>query len=161
MVEDEIAKMRALAEVSSDAQLAEKLGYTRGAVTQWRRRNYIPEKAQRRLQEVITPPKATPANPSDRGVSLMDGPIHPEEIKARIRIRYGTIQRFEREKGLSQGAVSQVINTGLAWHTAAKSIADELDIPLHRVSAHYYKKLCLSPISRNQQAAHRINAEAR
>ncbi|MEW6626384.1 MAG: helix-turn-helix domain-containing protein [Pseudomonadota bacterium] len=91
----------------------------------------------------------------------MDGPIHPEEIKARLRIRYGTMQKFEREKGLSKGAVSQVLNFGAAWLVTAQAIADDLNIPLHRVSAHYYKKLCLNPVSRNDRSAHRQNAEAR
>tara|TARA_B100000519_G_scaffold11303_1_gene8685 strand:+ start:1466 stop:1753 length:288 start_codon:yes stop_codon:yes gene_type:complete len=91
----------------------------------------------------------------------LDGPIHPEEIKARIRMRYGTVQQFEKDKGLSQGAVSQVINTGLAWQSAAEAIADELSIPLHRVSALYYKKMVLASVSRKPKAAHRQNAEAR
>lgn len=91
---------------------------------------------------------------------IMDGPVHPEEIKARLRIRYGTMRRFETEKGLSHGAVSQVINQGFAWLTVAQAIADELGIPLHRVSTTYYKKLAARPVSRKQPSAHRQNAAA-
>lgn len=91
----------------------------------------------------------------------MDGPVHPEEIKARLRIRYGTMRRFEEEKGFSAGAVSQVINFGAAWLAVAQAIADELDIPLHRVSNTYYKKLATHPVTRKRQSAHRLNAGVR
>ncbi|MDZ7896398.1 MAG: helix-turn-helix domain-containing protein [Sphingobium sp.] len=91
----------------------------------------------------------------------MDGPVHPELIKAQLRIRYGSMRRFEEEKGLPAGAISQVINQNMAWLVVAQVIADELGIPLHRVSKHFYKKLALRPISRKRRTPHRQNAEAK
>lgn len=90
-----------------------------------------------------------------------DGPVHPEEIKARIRMRYRTMKRFEMEKGLQVGSVSRVINFDTPWLVTAQAIADELAIPLHRVSTHYYKKLVTHAVSRKPKAVHRQNAEAR
>lgn len=49
-LEGDIAAMRAALGASSDAQMAEMLGLTRGAVTQWRKRGSIPEKARRRVE---------------------------------------------------------------------------------------------------------------
>lgn len=94
-------------------------------------------------------------------VQPLDHPVHPEEIKARLRMRYGTVRRFEEEKGLQSGSVSRVINFETPWLVTAQAIAAELDIPLHRVSLHYYKKLIQRPVSRKRRATHRLNAEAK
>jgi hypothetical protein len=50
MVDEEIASMRVALGLPSDAQLAEMLGYTPGAITQWRRRGGVPDKARRRFE---------------------------------------------------------------------------------------------------------------
>ena len=46
----EISAMRETVGAASDAQLAEILGLTRGAVTQWRKRGSIPDKAKSRVE---------------------------------------------------------------------------------------------------------------
>jgi lambda repressor-like predicted transcriptional regulator len=90
----------------------------------------------------------------------MDGPLHPEEIKARLRMRYGTLKKFAEEKGFDPQATSRVL-AGVPWLVPAQAIADELGIPLHRVSSYYYRKLIADPVRRKRQTAHRLNAEAR
>lgn len=93
----------------------------------------------------------------------MNPPLHPEEIKAQLRMRHGTILEFERKRGLACRSVGQLL-LGKAILPAAEAIADELDIPLHRVSAHYhdlYYKLSTSPRHRRKPlAAHLQNGEA-
>ena len=49
-LDEEIAKKRASLGVSSDAQMAEKLGLTRGAINQWRTRGRVPETARQRVE---------------------------------------------------------------------------------------------------------------
>lgn len=167
MVDEEIAVMKQQVGASSDAELARILGYSHGAIIQWRYRQNVPNKAKKRIDNYLRGEPNTPTrrhadipHPQFAG-EIFDAPLHPEEIKARLRIRYGTIHCFEQAKELSQGAVSQVINTGLAWETAARAIAEELGIPLHRVSTHYYRKFILTPVIRKGADAHRQNAEAR
>jgi lambda repressor-like predicted transcriptional regulator len=90
-------------------------------------------------------------------------PLHPEDIKAPLRIRYGTVGKFEKLAGLPPRSVSQVLY-GKAIERAAEAIADELDIPLYRVSEHYHSlfyKLSTAPRHRrNPPVAHRQNDEA-
>lgn len=42
--------MKALVGAANDAQLADILGYSHGAITQWRRRGSVPDKARRRAE---------------------------------------------------------------------------------------------------------------
>ncbi|HEX7821083.1 MAG TPA: helix-turn-helix domain-containing protein [Sphingobium sp.] len=90
----------------------------------------------------------------------MDGPLHPEEIKARLRMRYGTLKSFAETKGFEAQAVTRVL-AGIPWLVPAQAIADELGIPLHRVSSYYYRKIVSDPIRRKRSIAHRLNAGAR
>jgi len=93
----------------------------------------------------------------------MNPPLHPEEIKAQLRMRFGTVTNFERKKRLAARSVSQLL-MGKAILPAAEAIADTLDIPLHRVSAHYhdlYCKLSTSPRYRQKAAkAQRLTGKA-
>lgn len=93
----------------------------------------------------------------------MNPPLHPEELKAQLRMRFGTLSKFERDKGLPLRSVSQVL-AGRAILPTAEAIADVLDIPLHRVSAHYhnlYDKLSTIPRYRLKASrAHLQNGEA-
>lgn len=92
----------------------------------------------------------------------MNPPLHPEEVKAQLRMRFGTITEFERVRGIAHRSVSQLL-LGKAILPAAEAIADALDIPLHRVSVHYhdlYYKLSTSPRHRRKVgAAHRLSGE--
>jgi lambda repressor-like predicted transcriptional regulator len=89
-------------------------------------------------------------------------PLHPEEIKAQLRMRYGSLVKFEKAKSLPCRAVTQLL-LGKATMPTAEAIADELDIPVHRVSSHYhsmYYKLSTSPRHRRDgDPAHRQNAK--
>lgn len=91
----------------------------------------------------------------------MNPPLHPEEIKAQLRMRYGTLQEFEKAKGLAPRSVSWLLS-GKAIMPAAEAIADELDVPVHRVTSHYhsqYYKLSTTPRHRrDDEAMHRLNA---
>lgn len=94
----------------------------------------------------------------------MNPPLHPEEVKAQIRMRFGSLAKFEKAKGLAKHSVSFLLH-GRAILPAAEAIADELDIPLHRVTSHYheqYYKLSTSPRHRRERPApHRLIAGAR
>ncbi|WP_191229204.1 helix-turn-helix domain-containing protein [Aurantiacibacter xanthus] len=84
----------------------------------------------------------------------MNPPLHKEEIKSRIRQRYGSMLAFEREKGLMNHSVSLVL-AGHPILPTAEAIADELDIPVHRVSRRYhdqYLKLAISPRHRGPKS---------
>lgn len=87
--------------------------------------------------------------------------MHPEEIKAQIRMRYGSLAKFEKAKGLAKHSVSFVL-FGRAIMPTAEAIANELDIPLHRVSflyhSQYYKLATIPRHRRDDAPAHRINA---
>lgn len=87
-------------------------------------------------------------------------PLHPEEIKAQLRMRYGTLLKFEQIKGIPPKSVTRVLS-GTGWLIAAMAIADELGVPLHRVSSHYYQKLTSPGDTKISSGAHRLNAEAR
>ena len=51
-IEAEIAAMREAVRAKSDAELAELLGVGRSAVSQWRKRGAVPERAKRQADEV-------------------------------------------------------------------------------------------------------------
>lgn len=51
--------------------------------------------------------------------------IHPERIKSEIRIRYGSLAKFERAKGLKERSVTDVLRGKTSRHTA-EAIAVEL-----------------------------------
>ena len=93
----------------------------------------------------------------------MNPPLHREEIKAQIRMRYGSLRKFEIAKGLALHSVSFVLH-GRAIMPTAEAIADELDIPLHRVSGLYHEQYCnlaVSPRYRHKaKAAHRLSEKA-
>lgn len=93
----------------------------------------------------------------------MNPPLHPEEVKAQLRMRHGTISAFEKSRGLPPRTVSQIL-FGKAIRKTAEAIADELDIPLHRVSQHYhdlYYNLSTSPRYRRDGAeAQRLSGRA-
>lgn len=93
----------------------------------------------------------------------MNPPLHPEELKAQLRMRFGTLVKFEQAKGLAKNSVSFVLQ-GRAILPTAEAIADELDIPLHRVSTLYHEQYCNLAVSpryrRKQKQSHRLNGEA-
>lgn len=93
----------------------------------------------------------------------MNPPLHREEIKAQIRMRYGSLAKFEKAKKLAKNSVSFVLQ-GRSILPTAEAIADELDIPVHRVSSFYHDQYCrlsLAPrYRRKAAAAHRLSGKA-
>lgn len=59
--------------------------------------------------------------------------MHPEDVKAGIRKRYGTVAEFERAKGLPPKSVTEVLR-GRAWKRVSDAIEAALQEslpPLH------------------------------
>jgi Ner family transcriptional regulator len=52
---------------------------------------------------------------------------HPEDVKADLRKRYGSIAAFERKLGLPERSVKDVLR-GRSRPTVAQAIADALDV---------------------------------
>lgn len=92
--------------------------------------------------------------------ALLNHPLHSEEIKSRLRMRYGTLKNFAELKGIDPQAITRVL-AGTPWLRPAQAIADELCIPLHRVSSYYYKKLITPPTKRKRRVTHRLNDEVK
>ncbi len=55
----------------------------------------------------------------------MDAPLHPERIKAELRIKYGSVEAFERLKKLPRHSVIDVLR-GRTVRRTADAIAGEL-----------------------------------
>jgi lambda repressor-like predicted transcriptional regulator len=93
----------------------------------------------------------------------MNPPLHREEIKAQLRMRFGSLAKFEQAKGLARNSVSFVLH-GRPILPTAEAIAEELDIPVHRVSNLYHEQYCNLAVSpryrRKIKDAHRENGEA-
>lgn len=91
-------------------------------------------------------------------------PLHPEEVKAQIRMRYGSLAKFEKAKKLAKHSVSFVLQ-GRAIMPTAEAIANELEVPVHRVSSLYHEQYCkLAFVPRYRRQAgetHRKTADAR
>ncbi|WP_293858417.1 helix-turn-helix domain-containing protein [Sphingomonas sp. SCN 67-18] len=87
-------------------------------------------------------------------------PLHPEEIKAQLRMKFGSLAAFEQARGLGERSVSQVL-IGRPSRAAAEAIASELDIPLQRVSSHYHRLTTVVGNKPQTVGLHRLNAEAR
>lgn len=59
-------------------------------------------------------------------------PLHPENIKAELRKKFGTLRAFERAKGLPTASTVDVLR-GRAVTRTAKAIAVELGVPLNLI----------------------------
>lgn len=81
--------------------------------------------------------------------------MHPEDVKAGIRKRYGTVAAFERQKGLPPKSVTEVLR-GRAWKRVSDAVETALQeqVPLESLSEG-------SDNSGESDLAHRLNAEAR
>lgn len=62
----------------------------------------------------------------------MSKSVHPEDIKAALRKRFGTIQEFERVHALSPRSVKDVLR-GRSRPGTAKAIAHAIGMDLHKV----------------------------
>lgn len=81
--------------------------------------------------------------------------MHPEDVKAGLRKRFGTIREFERATQLPRNSVSDLLR-GKASSRVAQAIEDALDLakpdPLHSD---------LSDDSANDDDAHRLISVSR
>lgn len=59
-------------------------------------------------------------------------PIHPVEIKAQLKKRYGSVLAFERYRRLPPESVRDVLR-GRSNVRVAHAIADELGLELHQI----------------------------
>lgn len=62
----------------------------------------------------------------------MTAPLHKEDIKARLRKRFGSLVAFEAKAGRPPGSVKDVLR-GRASIATEEAIAAELNEPLHRL----------------------------
>jgi lambda repressor-like predicted transcriptional regulator len=80
--------------------------------------------------------------------------MHPEDVKAGLRKRYGTVADFERAKGLPPKSVTEVLR-GRAWQRVSDAIECALqeEEPPHPLSE-------FSDSSEESEDAHRLNRAA-
>jgi lambda repressor-like predicted transcriptional regulator len=80
--------------------------------------------------------------------------MHPEDVKAGLRKRFGTVAAFEEARGLPPKSVNDLLR-GRPSARVAKAIQDALDtpLPLHPQSEH-------SDSSEESDGAHRLNRAA-
>jgi lambda repressor-like predicted transcriptional regulator len=57
-------------------------------------------------------------------------PIHREQIKASIRMRYGTLLAFEAARALPPGSTKDVLR-GRSVRRTAEAIAEFMDVPVN------------------------------
>lgn len=86
--------------------------------------------------------------------------LHPEEIRAKLRIKFGTLLAFEKARDLPERSVSDVLR-GRSIRRTEIAIADELGVGLHAISRRYAASSANVDDSSARYAAHRINAGAR
>lgn len=91
--------------------------------------------------------------------------MHKEDIKGRLRKKHGTLKAFELVKGLPPTSVKDVLR-GRASARVERAIAEDLELPLHRLFPDRYEpaKPGDSSLKRDntsgRKSAHRLSAEA-
>lgn len=83
--------------------------------------------------------------------------LHREEIKAQLRMRFGTIEAFEQARHLPARSVKDVLR-GRAVRRTAEAIADELGVPLQAVSSRYEDQSPEGDNNGNEDGPHRLNS---
>jgi len=82
--------------------------------------------------------------------------MHPELIKARIRMAHGSVAAFESKKGLPHRSVRDVLR-GRSVRRAADALAEFLGEPLSKVfPGRFINDDCKSP----KGDSHRLNRQA-
>jgi lambda repressor-like predicted transcriptional regulator len=82
--------------------------------------------------------------------------IHPEDVKAALRKRHGTLRKFAETRGLKQQAVADFLR-GRTSKPVADAIAAELQISPQALSFDQSRKL---DDNAEVTGAHRLTAEA-
>lgn len=82
--------------------------------------------------------------------------FHPEDVKAAIRKRFKSMDKFEKEHGLFRGAVNDLLRGKVTARTAA--VVNAVLVMEDAIAA---PKPTVIPVSsRKKPAVHRINAKA-
>lgn len=76
--------------------------------------------------------------------------MHPEDIKAALRKRFGTIRNFEIEHGLTKGSVGEILRKR-RWAKVERAVESAIFSSENQSG---------KPDSRASHAAHRLNAKA-
>ncbi|NBB51464.1 hypothetical protein GVN24_24575 [Rhizobium sp. CRIBSB] len=91
--------------------------------------------------------------------------LHKEDIKGMLRKRHGSMRAFERKQSLPPLSVKDVLR-GRASRRVERAIADDLELPLHRLFPERYVAAVPgdSSLKRDSSAtkrsAHRLSREA-
>lgn len=94
----------------------------------------------------------------------MDKAIHKEQVKANLRMAFGTLRAFEIKAGLKADSVRDVLR-GRASARAEQAIAETLNQPIHSLFPHRYAAPVKPDSStkrddtRQIRDAHRLSAE--
>jgi lambda repressor-like predicted transcriptional regulator len=86
------------------------------------------------------------------GISL----IHPGLIKARLRMEFGSVEAFERQKGLARHSVRDVLR-GRAVRRTAQAIADAMGMSISDLFPGRFISTDHKSLKRD---SHRLNAES-
>lgn len=93
----------------------------------------------------------------------MSRPLHPEDIKARIRIKYDTLLKFERQHGLPPNSTVDVLRGRTVGNETVSAIASALGVSVKSIAQP--KK---APVGRRKPQhtsinmdSHRLNAGAK
>ena len=85
--------------------------------------------------------------------------LHREEVKARLRMKYGTLGKFEQEQGLPPRSVNDIFQGKTARRTA-EAVASELGVSIHWLfPGRYAEKSAKPDTNERSAAAHSLNAE--
>lgn len=91
----------------------------------------------------------------------MQAPTHPEDIKAAIRKRFGSLAKFERESGLPEQSARDVIR-GKASRRTAHAIARALHTTVEELfPGRFDLESHIRDNSTEAGTPHRLNAEVR
>lgn len=85
--------------------------------------------------------------------------LHPEDIKASIRKRHGSLAAFERTRGLPQESVRDVLR-GKSVSQTAIAIAEELGVTVQKLFPGRFQSL-IRDNSRAGDMPHRQNGGAK
>lgn len=85
---------------------------------------------------------------------------HPEDVKAALRKKHRSVAAFERNRGLPERSVRDVL-IGKSRPRIAKAIAEELGFPLHTLFPDRFVQSPNGDIKMIRREKHRKNAEAK
>lgn len=90
---------------------------------------------------------------------MIRGKVHPEDVKAAIRKRFGSLGAFETQRGLKSRSVTDVLR-GKPSRPTAVAIAEELNRPVQDLFPGKYAPANADD-SNTHAGAHRQNGAAK